>query len=176
MAVHKNPSYLSAGKLKPIGVRTTLKSLFPLIHSGLFLSSIIILLMGVLYEGLKWIRVYLNNFKLAKQRQLCPKVALSDVQNDEALLSKSEGGADGGTLRSDEVYRSTVTRENNRIPQWYYFLILILISQFQLCRKIPQSFGRIKSVAILSLPYSSNSSLYCPNHSCLLANADCDDI
>lgn len=82
-----------------------------------------ICLLGVAYEGIKWLRVYLHNVQLAKQRQYanCPKLALSEVhQADEVLLSKSETPADG-TLRSDEVYKSTVTRENKRVQQWYSF-------------------------------------------------------
>jgi len=61
-------------------------------------------------------------FSWQKKRQQanCPKLALSDVhsQADEVLLNKTDApAADTGTLRSDEVYKSTVTRENNRHQQ-----------------------------------------------------------
>lgn len=84
--------------------------------------------MGVLYEGIKWLRVYLHNIQLAKERQSnkCPKLALSDIhsQPDDVLLK--DPSADTGTLRSDEVYKSTVTRENNRLQPWYEYKRFIL--------------------------------------------------
>lgn len=76
--------------------------------------------MGVLYEGIKWLRVYLHNIQLVKEKQAssCPKLAFSDIQAEEALLNKADVPADVGTLRSEEVYKSTVTRENNHVQQW----------------------------------------------------------
>ncbi|KAI6191498.1 Copper transport protein [Aphelenchoides bicaudatus] len=88
---------------------------------GLLFSCIAIILMGVLYEGIKWLRVYLHNVQLAKERQAatCPKLALSEIHSQvgEVLLNKADSAPDTGTLRSDEVYKSTVTRENNRAQQ-----------------------------------------------------------
>jgi hypothetical protein len=64
----------------------------------------------------------LHNIQLANEKQKLgsPKLALSDIrsQAEDVLLSKTEVPSDGAsTLRSDEVYKSTVTRENNRVQK-----------------------------------------------------------
>jgi len=119
---------------------------------GLLFSSIVILLMGVLYEGIKWLRVYLHNIQLAKERQAahCPKLALSSInQTDEALLSKADAPPnDTGTLRSDEVYKSTITRENNRVQQCHLEKFLC---RMDLLSPSPLSFFRILQTVLYIL-------------------------
>lgn len=68
MAARPKQFFLNGGELKVVGVsiRGYLDSIFVI---GLFFSCIVICLLGVLYEGIKWLRVYLHNVQLAKERQ-----------------------------------------------------------------------------------------------------------
>lgn len=78
-----------------------------------------------MFSWQKSVRQLLGNVSLEiiHSSLFSPKLALSDIhsQADEMLLNKTDTqqAPDTGTLRSEEVYKSTVTRENNRAQQWY---------------------------------------------------------
>lgn len=83
--------------------------------SGLLFSIVMVFAMGVLYEGVKWLRVYLETLVASRRLKTIPGVALSSLSERVPLdkaAAEQHAAADGvATLRSDEVYRSTVTRD-----------------------------------------------------------------
>ncbi|CAD5229151.1 unnamed protein product [Bursaphelenchus okinawaensis] len=76
---------------------------------GILFSSLIIFIMAALYEGLKWVRVYLQTYASSKQK--CHHIELKEnnATTEDALISKNNDNT--ATLKSDDVYKSTVTRE-----------------------------------------------------------------
>lgn len=76
-------------------------------------SCLLVFLMAAVYEGIKWLRVYLQSYAASRSRRApLPAVSLHACsQPEEALLDSKPALDPAGTLKTDDVYKSTVTRE-----------------------------------------------------------------
>ncbi|CAD5234603.1 unnamed protein product [Bursaphelenchus xylophilus] len=76
---------------------------------GMLFSCIVVFVMAALYEGVKWVRVYLQTYASSKRKCKHIRLVTDRAGNNDALIEKCTENA--ATLKSDDVYRSTVTRE-----------------------------------------------------------------
>lgn len=73
--------------------------------------------MAAFYEAIKWVRVYLQAYASSRQRCSYSSHNLANLNvttTNDALIEKSVENT--GTLKSDDVYKSTVTREARPKP------------------------------------------------------------